>query len=213
MEAGSKEWLKFRRGKFTASQCYKLMGEKGGITTKTAQSYILEKVAEELSDEEWEDSSYLSSAIQWGNTHEPDACAYYEIAFNVEVEKPESQCPEWCDEVSGSPDGLVYPTDKKVYGVEYKCPYNPVNHLKHMLIRTVTDFKKDATDYYWQVLCYMLIFNLDYYEFVSYDPRYTGSNRMYVLPIYRKQVESDIERLKENLLLAVEEKHKYLQMI
>lgn len=213
MEANSKEWLKFRRGKFTASKCHALMGEKGGITTKTAISYILEKVAEEMSDDEWQDSSYLSQAIQWGNTLEPDACAYYELAFKCTVEKPESQSPDWSDEVSGSPDGLIYPLDKKVHGVEFKCPYNPVNHIRHMLLKSAADLKKESADYYWQVLCYMLIFNLDYYEFVSYDPRFTGSNRMFVLPIERHQVESDIVRLKENLLLAVEEKHKYLKMI
>ena len=44
MEAGSKQWHEFRSGRFTASECHKLMGEKGGINTQTAQSYIIDKV-------------------------------------------------------------------------------------------------------------------------------------------------------------------------
>lgn len=205
--------LIFRKGKFTASECYKLMGERGGITTQTAQTYILEKAAETLYDKEWIDTSSDSVATRWGKELEPDASMYYELAYKVTVEKPNPQCAEWSDEVSGSPDGLVYPDGNKVYGIEIKSPYNPTNHLSYMLMRSAADLKKTKKEYYWQVLCYMLIFGLDYYEFVSYDPRYSGANRMFVLPIKRKDVSDDIDKLKEALLQAVEEKHKILKMI
>mgnify|MGYP000967497933 FL=1 len=60
--------LIFRKGKFTASECYKLMGERGGITTQTAQTYILEKAAETLYDKEWIDTSSDSVATRWGRS-------------------------------------------------------------------------------------------------------------------------------------------------
>lgn len=210
MEPGSKEWHNFRHGRFTASECHKLMGEKGGVTTATAQTYILDKVAETLTDG-WHDE-VDTIATRWGENLEPDAVAYYEQAFSTIVEKPDPQCPEWSDEVSGSPDGLVY-DDDCVYGIEVKCPYNPSNHVKHMLIRSYADLKVTSKEYYWQIVCYMLIFGLQKYEFVSYDPRFTGIKRMHVVEIRRNQVQADIDKLQAALLEAVEIKKNYLKRI
>lgn len=210
MEAGSNQWHQFRSGRFTASECHKLMGEKGGVNTQTAQSYIIDKVAETLTGG-WHDEM-STVATRWGNDLEPDARDYYQIAFKCTVEKPDTQCPEWSDDVAGSPDGLVY-TDAEVYGIEIKCPYNPANHVKHMLIRSAADLKSTAKEYYWQVVCYMLIFGLQKYEFVSYDPRFSGDKRMHVVIITRGQVEPDIERLREALLEAIKIKNEYLKRI
>lgn len=207
MKAGSEEWHKFRAGRFTASECAALMGEKGGVTTATAQTYILEKVAEVLTGGWRADVS--TAATRWGEEMEPEAALYYEMAVKETIEKPDPQCPEWSDDVSGSPDGLVY-SDTGVYGIEIKCPYNPVNHVRHMQLKTEADLKKLNKEYYWQVLCYMLIFGLDRYEFVSFDPRFTGANRMYILPFHRANVIADIDQLKVNLLLAVEMKQQIL---
>ncbi len=213
MEPNTKEWNNFRRGKFTASECSNLMGSKGGITTKTAKTYIMSRVAEHLSDPDWFDDSYKGKEIEWGNLHEPDALEYYSLAFNVNVDKPDPQNADFSSEVSCSPDGIAYPIDAKPYGLEIKSPFNRCNHIKHMLMKVEADLKDANSDYYWQVLCCMLIFNFDYYEFISYDPRFIGSNRMYVLPFYRNNVESDIALLKQNLILAVEEKHRIIDLI
>jgi len=210
MEAGSNQWHKFRSGRFTASKCHNLMGEKGGVTTQSAQTYILDKVAETLTGGWHDDLSTVST--RWGNDLEPDALMYYELAFNCKVEKPDPQCPEWSDDVSGSPDGLVY-TDNEIYGIEIKCPYKPSNHVQHLLIRSVNDLKATSKEYYWQIICYMLIFELQKYEFVSYDPRFTGDKRMHVVELKRSQVETDIERLKKALLEAIKIKNEYLKRI
>ena len=210
MKPGSEEWHKFRAGRFTASECSALMGEKGGVTTATAQTYILEKVAEVLTGG-WKEE-VTSKSIQWGNDLEPEAALYYEMAFKQTIEKPDPQCPDWSDDVSGSPDGIVY-TQSDVYGIEIKAPYNPANHVRYMQMKSEQDLKKISKDYYWQVLCYMLIFGLDKYEFVSYDPRFTGANRMYVLEFKRKNVQADIDSLKENLLKAIEIKQQILSEI
>lgn len=200
---------KYSAGRFTASQFHKLMGEKGGITTATAQTYILEKVAETLNGGWHDDAS--SSATRWGDDLEPDARMYYELSFGVTVEKPEPQCAEWSDEVSGAMDGLVYQAEGQVYGIEIKCPYNPVNHVRNMLIRSAADFKATSKEYYWQVMGYMMIFNLPYIDFVSYDPRMSGANRMHAVEIPRN--DQDIALLKSNLIAAIEVKHNLLKRI
>ena len=43
---GTDEWLSIRKGKFTASEIHKLMGQRG--FGDTGMTYILEKVTEEL---------------------------------------------------------------------------------------------------------------------------------------------------------------------
>jgi hypothetical protein len=210
MEAGSKEWHEHRAGCFNGSENHKLMGEKGGVTTATAQTYIMEKVAETLTGGWHDDLSTV--ATRWGNDLEPEASMYYELAFSQVIEKPDPQSPAWSNEVSGSPDGIVY-NDSQVYGIEFKCPYNPANHVKHMLIRSAEDLKATSKEYYWQILTYMLIFELPMWEFVSFDPRFTGDKRMHVVEIKRSQVEADIDRLHKTLLEAIKVKHEYLKRI
>lgn len=211
MEAGSKEWHKFRHGRFTASECHKLMGEKGGVKTATAHTYIHEKVAETLTDG-WHDEM-STVATRWGNEYEPIAVMYYEAAFKCNVIKPDPQYPEWCDEISSSPDGITILNDSiREIGQEYKCPYNPANHVKYMMMRSESDLKLTYKESYWQILMNMLIWELDW-EFISFDPRFTGDERMFVLPISRYKVKYDIDELKKNLLLAVEEKKRILSII
>jgi len=211
--AHQKEFNKFHRGKFTASEFHKLMGSKGGITTSTAQTYILQKVAEELYDPNWIDDQYKGKAVEWGLSLEPDAREYYSLAFNVNVDKPDGQDAEFSNEVGCSPDGIAYPTDTNPFGLEFKCPYDPANHVRYMLMKSYIDLKNVKPEYYWQVLGNMLIYNFDYYEFISYDPRFVGANRMYVLGIDKTDIVGDIVLLKQNLLLAVEEKHRILKLI
>lgn len=211
-----KEFNKFHRGKFTASEIHKLMGSKGGITTDTAQTYILQKVAEELYDKDWVDDSFKGKAVEWGLMLEDDAREYYSLAFNIPVDKPFGQNAEWSDEVGCSPDGIAYPPPETLminYGLEFKAPYEPSNHVRYMLMKTEADLKSTKKEYYWQVLMCMLVYDFYYYEFCSYDPRFSGANRMYVLPIHRKNVEGDIILLKQNILLAVEEKHRIMNLI
>lgn len=207
------EFDKFHRGKFTASECYKLMGEKGGITTATAQTYILEKVAEELYDPNWVDDSFKGRAIEWGITLEPDAADYYSLAFNIKVDKPQGQTALWCDKVGCSPDLIAYPQEIKPYGVEIKCPYETSNHVRYMLLKNAHDLKLVKKEYYWQVVMCMLIYEFQYYEFCTYDPRFSGANRMFVLPIYYKEVVDDMAKLKASLLDAVTEKNRILSLI
>jgi hypothetical protein len=202
IEPGTPEWQSARLGKFTASEIHKLMGERGGIKTATAQSYILEKVAEQMTGRTI--SSVGSVATDWGHEHEPDAREYYEIAFKCEVEK-QDPIPAWFTDHAGcTPDGIVTPINHMSKGVEIKCPYNSANHLKHMQIKDNMSFKAIAKEYYWQVQMCMLITKLSKWDFVSYDPRFTGKLRMYVCEI--KQHVQDMERLRETILQAVEMK-------
>lgn len=194
----------FEAGVFGASDVYKLMGAQKGVNAVGAQTHILSKAAEQVSGFQQE---VYGAPLDWGTLYEPQASQYYALAFECEVIKPFPQKPEWSDEVRCSPDGIV----DGVKGLEIKCPYTTVNHFKHMLIHSIEDLKKEAVEYYWQIQMNLLIYEFDKWDFVSFDPRFTGWMRMHVVEIGR--AEKDIILLKESLLQAVEMKNEFIRRI
>jgi hypothetical protein len=209
IEPGSAQWHAARLGKFTASEIHKLMGERGGLNTATALTYIYERAAEEMTGHPI--TSRDSAATEWGIEHEPDAREYYEIAFKCQVEKQDPIVAWFTDQAGCTPDGIVTPINHMSKGVEIKCPYNSANHLRHMSIRDAATFKEVSKEYYWQVQMCMLITKLSKWDFISYDPRFTGRLRMYVCEI--KQEVSDMERLQETIMQAVEIKNNIIKKL
>lgn len=196
---------KARLGKFTASEIYKLMGERSGIKADGAQTYIQEKVAEELSG--WYEDAW-SKEMDWGTQLEPDARAYYEIAFDVEVVPGEPVQAPFCTDASCTPDGIILGQRK---GIEIKCPYNPANHISHLMIGNAQDLKSVNKKYYWQVQMCMLVLGFEVWDFISYDPRYTGRYRMAVVEI--PIVKEDQEKLFATILEASKIKQEILTKI
>ena len=199
----SNDELMMRRGLFTASSIHKLMGKKG--LGETGLTYIKSNVAEALGAYE---EQTTSKSIQWGNDLESDAIEYFSISLKKEVVKSSLIVPEWNSEIGCTPDGLIY-DDKK--GLEIKCPFLPSNHLDNLLITSVEDFKVLRNEYYWQVMMCLMITEFDSWFFASYDPRFTGKNRMAVIEITRN--EADIELLKSRINEAIAIKTEILNKI
>lgn len=204
IEPRSNEWYALRLGRFSASEAHKLMGERVGINTATAQTYIFEKVAEQLTG--CRSAEFETAATRWGLELEPDARDYYELAFRCTVDQIEPIII--IPYAVGSPDGIVKVKNK---GVEFKCPYNSANHVQYMTVKNGDDLKAISKAYYWQVQFYMMLTNFKMWDFVSYDPRFTGKYRMYAVEIKRN--ETDIDRLKTALYEANEMKCKILNLI
>lgn len=202
MEQGSKEWHKDRLGKITASNAHKIMGPRG--LGKTGETYIYELVSGEMGVY-MEDVT--SAAMRWGSDLEADAREYYSIAFKVEVEQKGFIHNGKNFECGFSPDGIV----NDQIGQEIKCPYNPGNHVKHLTINSAADLKELSKEYYWQIMFSMWCCGFKKWHFVSYDPRFTGSKRMHVVPIEADEKEFEIieARVKE----ALELKHDILSRI
>ena len=204
----SPAWRKQRLGKFTASEVHKLMGVRGGIDTQTAQSYILEKVAEVLTEMPADMGFAGNAATQWGEQHEPDAREYYELAFKCEVQMPGYIAADFTDEAGGTPDGLIIGRNK---GIEIKCPFNSMNHIRYLMIKNTNQLKIVSQQYYWQIQMYMMLTGLEEWDFISYDPRFTGKYRMFVQTIKRQ--DEAVQRLADNILRAIEQKYIILQQI
>lgn len=210
MEQRTYEWKEARRGLFTASGIYKLMGAKG--LGQTGESYVMEKVTEALGVDLNEVTTY---AMQYGIDMEPQAKAYYEQSFNCSITDVGFIVSPWCNETGASPDGII--NNQKL--IEIKCPFNPVHHTQNLLIKSADDLKKLRTEYYWQVQHQMAVTGINKCDFVSFCPafiseingKFSGINRMIAITIEANQ--TDIELLKSRIFEAVELKHKLLKQI
>lgn len=176
----TEKWFNERLYKFTSSNIFKLFTEprtkaakEAGELSETAKGYILEKIAEELGVEKPE---FTTKEMQWGIEQEPNAKMWYEIKTRRKV--GEVGFCMYNEFFGGSPDAAVY--DSLVpeaaegvvnCGLEIKCPYNTVNHLKHCLIDSPEYFKQHHPEYYWQCVAHMIVLNVGYCDFVSFDPR------------------------------------------
>lgn len=199
MEQRTSEWLEARRGKFTSSQFYKLIGAS---ITGTAHTYILERIVDTYYGIK---DSITTEAMQWGVDYESEASEYYAILTGESVQNVGFISN---DEITGgSPDGLVL--DEGV--IEIKCPFNPVNHLRYGLCETAKDLKKLSKPNYWQCIGNMMVTGRKWCDFVSYDPRLEGEGKMYILRI--EQDKKAVDELKVAISKAQEHRVNLIEKL
>ena len=196
MRQRSEQWYDVRKGKFTASEIYKLLGIKGlGLT---GEGYAFEKAVEELFGETEE--NYTNFDMERGIELEP-------IAFNLFKEMKALLFIDVLDcgfieidEHSGSsPDGLV--------GVdavlEIKCP------RPNKFFKLVADGEIDKNHFY-QMQMQMLSTNTvkaHYFNYCIID----GEEYFHEIEVPR--CEKTIELIKARISEAVEIKNEYKQKI
>lgn len=202
----SKEWFEIRRGKFTASEIYKLCAPKGfGIT---GEDYILHKAAEMECDAFQEINS---KEMQWGIQYEPFAKQYYEAATGLAiVENDFDFMPGFETESGSSLDGKIIENVQNPYTIEFKCPYTIINHKRYSkFIKSNSDLKKIRPEYYWQMQHQFLCSGLNLGQFVSFHPYFKNGRQMSAVWITKDN--EDCEFLIERLKKAIEIKHEYLK--
>lgn len=204
---GDYNWYQNRLGKFTGSEIHKLMGVRG--LGDTGMTYIYEKVAETLTGEP--KIIPTTREMYWGNENEPFAKEYYQLAFNCKIKSIDFYtCDKFKNDIGCSPDGEE---ENSKYGIEIKCPFNSSNHIKYMTINDWKDLKEVAKKqgYYWQILLNIYCSGLKYWKFISFDPRFSGKLRMYVVDIYPDKKE--IEFMEKRIIEAINIKNDILKKI
>ena len=114
----------------------------------------------------------------------------------------------------GSPDGIVKETNSIV---EFKCPANPAIHLRHFLYSTPQDLKEDNDQYFAQCQYNMLCAKsylgreVEFCDFVSYDPRTSADKQIKVLRLFP---DAELQKaLLERTALAVEYEREQIKKI
>lgn len=197
IEPYSPAWYTTRQGCFTGSEAWKLMTEprsKKESISKTAETYILEKVWEKLSGKT--KSGIDNFATEWGNEQEPNAVRFYEKLSGNTCQETTLIYSKELPYLIGTPDRYV-----GVDGmIEVKCPFNGANHLQHCFITTDEYFRDEFKEYYWQIQTYLYLSEREWCDFVSFDPRIDSELGLF---IYRlKRDNEQIIRLKDKAIEA-----------
>lgn len=192
----SEEWHAQRKGKFTASEIYKIMGIKGlGDTGKT---YAIDKSIEQLFGEVEE--RFISYDMQVGIETEPLAFIKFSEIMGLNFISVEN-CGffDFCDNSGASPDGLT--SDGAI--VEIKCP------------KASTFFKLVAnneinSNYYYQMQMQMMSTKRNKGYFFNYII-IEGTEYWHTIEVERD--ESVCEKIALRIPEAVSVKNEYISKI
>ena len=196
IEQRTEEWNNQRKGKFTASEIYKLMGVKG--LGETGKTYAIEKAIEELYGKV--DDDFISFDMQRGIEIEPLAFNYFSDVMDLKFIKV-TNCGFFdnCEHSGASPDGLV--GEDSI--LEIKCP------------KASTFFKLVATNdidpkYYYQMQMQMMATGREkayFFNYIIID----GVEFHHTIEIDRD--DSVIELMKERIEEATTIKLEYIEKI
>jgi hypothetical protein len=140
-----------------------------------------------------QDEDYIPTACFWGIEHESEAILVYsEKTMNLVKSANFEIAPDLLY-VGGTSDGLIGSNGL----IEVKCPYNSINHI---------NFKESLKDYIYQSQGYLWVYNREWLDIVSYDPRFPVEYQLLIKRIYRD--ESIISSLRNRCMLAYETAQK-----
>ena len=175
MRQQTEEWFEARLGKVTASRVVDVMSEgRGGAPSIVREKYMVELLSERLTGKRAE--TFVTPAMEWGTTTEPQARYAYEFLTDNPVETvgfvPHPSIPE----SGASPDGLI----GNVGLIEIKCP-NTATHIKHMESGKID--RKYLHQIAWQLCCTQRL----WCDFVSFDPRAPDALKIKITRVFKDE--------------------------
>lgn len=201
-EQRSQVWYDIRLGRFTSSEIYKLMQSGRGKDqpfSQTGLTYINTKVGEHLTGVKVENP--YSAALVYGEEMESQAIEYFKQVTGFDV-LPAEFAP-FTDHSGGSPDGYIIDGDKKVAGLEIKCPFNSANQVEYLFLNDQHDLKAEYPQYYWQVMSAMMFTKIPQWYFATYDPRMKDvKHKMKIIEVFADY--NDQKELADKLDKAIE---------
>jgi len=197
-EQGSDAWHKIRLGKITASRVKDVLTKgRGTSPSKTAESYMMELIAEILTGNS--KPFFENDAMRWGTETEPQARAMYAVN-NDFVDVKEVAFVEHNEQVGISPDGLI--GDDGL--LEIKCP-NTTTQLKRALS---DDY---SADYKAQIQMQLWVTEREWCDFLSFDPRLDCDAGYLQQRVYRD--EEYIEEMKVKVYAFVEKMNELINIL
>ena len=202
IEQGSDLWKQVRLGHVTASAVADVMSRGKERESESRAKYRMKLVAERLTGESQD--TYSNSYMDWGKEQEQFAAIAYEVEKDVLVEKTGFWKHPTIQWVGVSPDRLVGEDGL----IEIKCPAT-TTHLGYLLDGKV------PTKYVKQIQCQLWVTGRKWCDFVSFDPRLTKRQRLFIVRCERdekliKQMEVEVVKFLEeveSLIINLEQNH------
>lgn len=190
-QQGTEAWLIERLGHLTGSRFEDVVAvDRYGKPKEARNTAIVEVSLELLTGEPG--AMWSSKATRWGHEHEPHARKGYEVeSGEVCTEVGFIPHPKH-RQVGASPDGLI----GKDGGWEAKCPLTPAVHLKTLLHGMPAEHMAQCQGGMW-------VCEREWWDFVSYHPKFPPAMRL-----YRQRIPRDdkyIANLENKVLDAVAE--------
>jgi len=214
---GLGKWLMARRGKFTASENYKLLvgGSGGNIFGTGAMTYIKEKALEMCTDIYERPELEEVKSLLHGKVYEyPAYVAYINATKNYFMKYLGTENPIFLEddtipgESGGSPDVIGMNTDTKIDAIaEIKCPKNPMYHFDRLLWKDQWDIKEGYMQCYCQMQNLLKISRADICQFISFDDRMRDKEKkIKIIDVYPDIKFQD--NLDLRIRMAIKEKYK-----
>jgi len=227
---GTFEWDQVRIGRFTASEMHRLMEpskremtaaelkarpkEGKGSSAKliydysklsdAALTYVNEKVAEVLTGQAR--SQGYAFPLVWGAEHEDEAAEFFVLKTGLEIEKVGFFT--YTQHAGGSPDRLV--GNDAI--LEIKCPSEPVNQVKYLMLTDQFDVRRMHFDYWCQCQCNMLFTERNLCHFCTFDPRMKEEKHK----LTHIEIKADLQfhdLVRDQIKKATEEKLKLIKLL
>jgi len=186
----TQEWYRKRLGRVTGSELHRLRSPRSRQTYAQqirGEFDLLKRI--ENGEEIDLVGAFSNNATSWGINTEPRARAMWEFRHDQNVTLTDFVIHPRFDFVGCSPDWLV---PKQRGGAEAKCPYNSGVHLSTVISDRVPD------EHLPQVHGLIWIKDLDWVDFVSFDPRVDSARRYFERRVYRD--EKYIDRLEDEVI-------------
>ena len=159
-EQHTQSWFNMRAGKFSASKASVIITGKGKRSKGSTHDNYLYQLAGERITGIPEMSGPKSAAMRRGNDLEPEARAWYAIAYATTEVTTTGFCVDDTGWFGCSPDGLMI-SEKK--GLEIKCP-GYAEHVRTLIKREL------PTKHIPQVQFSLWVTGFDSWDFLSYHP-------------------------------------------
>lgn len=189
---GTEEWRAARAGSLGASQIHEALAKTKTGWGASRENIKARMVAERLTGQPQD--SFTNEAMRWGTDHEPAAREAYSFVQGVSVVEVGLRKHPTLNGSHASPDGLV--GDDGL--VEIKCP-NTATHIATLRGAVVAD--KYVKQMQWQ----MRVYDRQWCDFVSYDPRMPVEMQLHIVRVQRDDaVIADMEAAVADFLAEVE---------
>jgi len=196
MEQRSNEWFAAVCGSLGGHRVAKAVldplksGPRKGLPPMEQEELVFEIAAEQLTGV----NAKRVNALRWGEDHEDQARASYELRTNEEVIEigmvPHPTIPH----AHVSPDALVGSDG----GLEIKCPTQG-RHLRTLVEREVPE--EHLPQVHWALACT----GRAWWDFMSFDPRFPAELREIVIRVHRDEaIIADMEKRVREFLADVD---------
>jgi putative phage-type endonuclease len=172
-EQGTEEWHEARSKIITGSKFELVMPKSKKFTTGT-YTYMNEVAAEILTGKTADEAR--SKSLSWGKDNEDNAVNTYAALRNIDVYHI-GICIDDELRAGASPDGFV--GDEGM--IECKCPYVSGKHINTLFEKVM------PPEYKWQVQGNLMLNGRKWCDFISFDPRIKGKNKIAIIRVERDE--------------------------